>query len=150
MNAQDLHFCEIFYVAFVLWREARGESVQTKLGVACSIRNRVIRPSWWGRSYVDVITKKWQYSSITDPNDKQLTTWPNPFTNLAFQECFEVARSVVDGEAMSPVPGADSYFDISIEAPKWATSDKFVGQLGRIKFYNMDMDTEVGMEVSNG
>jgi hypothetical protein len=27
--------------------------------------------------------------------------------------------------------------------PKWATDDKFVKQVGRIKFYNLDSDIEL-------
>lgn len=129
------------FLALVLWREARGEPYPVRVGVACSMMNRVARPSWWGNSVTEVLFKRWQYSSMTDPKDPQLTTWPRG-TEQSWQECLQIAHLAVEGQLQNPVPGADSYFDISIPAPKWATDDLFVAQLGRIRFYDLDHDHE--------
>jgi N-acetylmuramoyl-L-alanine amidase len=132
---------DIFYLALVTWREARGEGTECMTAVAHSIMNRVNNPKWWGKDVTSVVTKKWQYSSMTDPKDRQLTTWPglDPWWSMALV----IAAGVYDGTIKNPAPGADSYFDISIPNPIWATADKFVTQIGRIKFYNMDKDTEL-------
>jgi len=130
------------FLALVVWREARGESVECQTAVAYSIMNRVERPSWWGKDVQSVITKKWQYSSMTAPQDPQLSTWPKS-ESLSWQECFRATVNVLNEDVKNPVPHADSYFDISIPNPVWATDDKFVKQIGRIKFYNIDMDVEV-------
>ena len=129
------------FLALVVWREARGESYTGKAAVASSIMNRVARPSWWGNDLMSVIFKKWQYSSMTDPKDKQLTTWPRK-TAVDWLECLLVASNAVDGIVENPVPGADGYYDISISPPKWATAETFVKQIGKLRFYNLDRDVE--------
>lgn len=127
-------------LGLTIWREARGESYEAKLAVGCSIRNRVQHPKWWGNDYISVLTKKWQYSSLTDPNDKQLSTWPAASDHV-FEECLEIACGVIEDWLHSPLRGADSYYDQSIAPPKWATEDKKVGQIGKLTFYNIDGDT---------
>ena len=134
---------ERLVLALTIWREARGEDHKTKVAVACSIRNRVLHPKWWGNDYVSVCTKKWQYSSMTATSDPQLGLWPS-ITDFSFAECMEIADAVIDGELSTPIEthGADSYYDDSIAPPKWATPDKFVGKLGKLNFYNIDGETE--------
>lgn len=135
------HATDLVFLALVVWREARGEACEVRLGVACSIMNRVARPSWWGRDVLSVVTKKWQYSSLTDPKDRQLAIWPSP-TEDSWRKCLELASDVLENKVRNPVPGADSYYDVSISPPNWADSARFVGQLGRIRFFNLDRDTE--------
>jgi spore germination cell wall hydrolase CwlJ-like protein len=127
------------FLALVLWREARGEPFPARVAVACSVMNRVLRPAWWGRSVLEVLFKKWQYSSVTDPHDPQLTTWPIG-TEQSWLDCLQIAHLAVEGQLQNPVPGADSYYDTSIPAPKWATEDCFVAQLGKLRFYDVDHD----------
>lgn len=135
-----------FYIAFVVWREARGEPLNVRIAVAYTIMNRVARPSWWGSTIYTVATKKWQYSSMTDPHDKQLTTWVNPMDGT-WESAWDVADGVINGRYSNPMPGADSYYDISLDAigkaPSWIASARFCGQLGKIKFYDVDKDYEV-------
>ncbi len=131
----------LVFLALTVWREARGEPHESKLGVAFSILNRVARPTWWGRDVLSVVTKKWQYSSLTDPKDPQLRSWPSPAED-AWPECLEVARLVLEDLVRNPVPGADSYYDDSIPPPAWTAHARFVCQLGRIRFYDVDHDHE--------
>jgi N-acetylmuramoyl-L-alanine amidase len=129
------------FMALVIWREARGESVECQTAVAYSIMNRVQRPSWWGKDVMSVLFKKWQYSSMTDPHDRQLATWPSS-DNPSWQQCFRVACDVMNKAVDNPVPGADGYFDDSIPPPKWATPETFVKKIDHILFYNLDRDVE--------
>jgi len=129
------------FLALTIWREARGETTDAQIGVAFVILNRVKHPGWWGTDIQSVIFKKWQFSSFTDPNDKQLTTWPSS-TDISWNKALQIANDTIDGITVNPVKGADSYYDISIPAPKWTTPDTFVAQLGRIRFYNLDHDIE--------
>jgi len=139
----DLHTCaDVTFLALCIWREARGAPLEAQAGVACSILNRVDRPSWWGRSITEVLFKRWQYSSITAPGDPQLTTWPGT-RDPWWAQCLTVARDAIEGRLPNPVPGADSYYDLSIPPPKWATAETFVKQIGRLRFYNVDRDVEV-------
>lgn len=135
------------FFALVLWREARGESYACRVAVACSILDRANKPSWWGRSIIGCLKKKWQYSSVTDPHDAQLVTWPDE-TDHIFEECLDIVCRVIEGTLKTSMLGADSYFDDSMKdmIPKWARDhpERFVGKVGRINFYNMD--GEVGYQ----
>ena len=129
-------------LAITLWREARGESKECIAGVAYCILNRVERPSWWGKTVYGVVTKKWQFSSMTDPRDKQLALYPDE-NDPYWEKCLMVADGVLSGAISNPVPGADSYHDISIHSTKWTKDARFVEQIGRIKFFDVDHDYEV-------
>jgi len=139
-------YYEIALLALTLWREARGESYEVKIAVAHTVKNRLDHPGWWGNDWISVLTKKWQYSSLTDPNDKQLTTWPKS-DDASFEECLAIAERVITKFHNSPLKGIDSYYDDSLQGdkiPKWAKEhpERFVGKLGRLNFYNMDCDIE--------
>lgn len=142
----ELRSGELGILALVLWRESRGESFEAKCAVAHSIINRVNHPKWWGNDIQSVIKQPYQYSSMTDPNDKQLTNWPSR-SDKSWHECLQAAAAVIDRAVPNPVPGADSYFDDSIKPPYWAKDEMFVGKIGRLNFYNVDCDHEA---VKNG
>lgn len=131
---------EVTFLALVIWREARGESDECITAVAFSILNRVDNPAWWGKDLLEVLFKKWQYSSMTNPKDKQLTTWPRKY-EPSWVRCLDIACKVIDHDVKNTVNGADSYHDTSVK-PKWATPDKFVKQIDHILFYNTDFDHE--------
>ena len=130
------------FLALDAYREARGEGHDGIAGVVSSVMNRVARPSWWGNDVLSVIFKKWQYSSMTNPKDGQLVVWPQR-TAPEWTDCLQIASDAVDGILANPVPSADSYYDISIPAPKWATPETFVKQIGKLRFYNLDHDVEI-------
>ena len=133
---------DLTFLALVLWREARAEPHDGKAAVAYSILNRVERPSWWGRTLLEVVTKKWQYSSMTDPHDVQLTRWPTSYDPV-WLECLEVATGVLSRILPNPAPGADSYYAVTMPAaPNWATPATFVAQVGHHRFHNLDHDVE--------
>lgn len=139
---------EWWYLAFVIYREARSEALLTKIAVAHSVLNRVRNPKWWGTTVDQVVTKKWQYSSLTDPQDPQLArVWPL-VSETAWLECATVAEDALDGTSANPLPGADSYHDTSIAPPKWTEKARFCGQLGKIRFYDTDFDYE--LEATHG
>ena len=132
---------DVSFLALVVWREARGEPDEGQIAVACSIMNRVLRPSWWGDSVLAVVFKKWQYSSMTDPKDAQLTKWPDP-KDPRWQRCLEIAYNVYMKQGPDPAPGADSYYADSIPAPAWADPKKFVCKIGAHNFFDLDSDHE--------
>lgn len=141
-------FYEIFILALMMWREARGQSVAAQLQVGWTVINRVRNPSWWGNNIIAVVSKKWQYSSINAPGDKQLGLWPT-IDDLTFDRCIEFAEMLVDNRIPAgqvSFPHADSYYDESLvragKLPKWATQDKFAGQIDQLYFYNIDGDTD--------
>lgn len=144
MTPEQRRITEVFYLAFVLWREARSEPRDGKIALVWSIMNRVSHPKWWGQDIVSVVLKPWQYSSMTDPHDPQLVKYPG--NDDAWATCLDVAMGVYDGRYPNPVPTADSYYAISMEAegqpgaPRWATDPRvrFVAQIANHKFFDTD------------
>lgn len=136
MLALSWEVYERVLMALALWREARGESFQGRAAVAWSIVNRVRNPGWWGKTIAEVVTKRWQYSSMTDPKDHQLIKFPQA-GDWSFLECMSIVDGVLDGQTANPIGEADSYHDTSIADPQWAMPDKFVAQIGRLKFYKV-------------
>lgn len=135
------------FLALALWREARGEPEECRRAIVSCILNRVARPGWWGKSVSEVLFKKWQFSSLTDPRDPQLTTWP-AHSDQSWKECLDIAWDMlVWGNVVNTVPGADSYYDVSLDMagkpPFWIKEARFVKQIGRVKFYDVDHDYEV-------
>lgn len=134
------------FLALCIWREARGASLEAKIAVGYSIMNRVERPSWWGRSLSGILGKKFQYSSLTAPNDPQLTLYPHP-EDPFFQESLEVARAVIARTEPIQFPGADSYHDSSVETPKAMATGRLCGEIvsphgNTLQFWDVDHDYE--------
>lgn len=131
--------CDTFYLALTIYREARGEPLSAKAGVAWTVLNRMqVNPKSWGNSIDAVVTKKWQYSSLTDPKDPQLTRWPL-LSDQAWVDCLACADEVLRGVLADPTNGSTHYHDISIAPPSWATSPEAQpkGKFGRINFYRL-------------
>ena len=132
-----------------VWREARGEGMLGKRGVAQVIQNRANDPSWWGHDIRSVILKPWQFSSfnMADPNSEK---WPAE-GDPSFQDCADVCEAVATGRHEDITSGATSYYDISIPPPSWAANGSNVLTLavGHLRFYKlapvMVSDTDLGV-----
>lgn len=135
--------CDVFYLALVVWREARGASHAARIAVGWSVMNRVLRPGWWGKDVSSVATKRWQYSSIAAPGDPQLITWPL-LADASWLDALGIAYDIIyaSEKPANLFPGADSYFDDSITAPKWTVDAKFCGKIDNLNFYDVDHDYE--------
>lgn len=143
LSISDVHPFNLFCLC--IWREARGEVNIAQQGVAWSIRNRVLKPGWWGHDWAGVILMPLQYSSFNkgDPNS---TKFPVQM-DTSWQDIVLIARSIFTtnpgvGDSLElpdPTGGADSYFDKSLDSnpPKWALSDKMAKtcDLGNLHFY---------------
>ena len=131
-SAQDLVF-----LALTLWREARGENRSAKLAVAYVVLTRVALNGWMGHDVLGVTTCPWQFSSMTDPHDPQLTKWPSS-SDLSWNECLGVAEAALGASEPNPAPTATHYHDISIGTPKaWGNANP-VAQIGRLKFFTLE------------
>jgi spore germination cell wall hydrolase CwlJ-like protein len=130
------------YAWIVAYREARGEPMPAQAAVVYTLLNRAQRPKWWGHSIGECAVKAWQYSSMTDPRDPQLSkAWPTLSTPAGLATA-RVADEVLRGAVANPFPGADSYYDDSITAPNWTVGARFCGKLGKLNFYDVDHDYE--------
>jgi hypothetical protein len=125
----------------VLGREAGNQAEDAIRGVAWSIKNRVLHPSWWGTDWESVIEKKWQYSSIAGPgNDPNLQKYPN--LNFApWPTCLAIAEEVYNGLSADPTGGAVDYFDKSMDndPPAWSKDASVVHScdIGAFHFFKL-------------
>ncbi len=112
--------------------------------------NRVERGSWWGHRFDEVLFKKWQYSSMTAPGDLGLLRWFK-FDYPPFLESLAVARAVLAKSEPNPFPGADSYYDSSLDrigkAPSWIATARHCGDIvtsgaNTLRFFDVDHDFE--------
>lgn len=130
---------ESWLLALTLWREARGTSDDAITGVACSIRNRTLKPAWWNSdtagSYLSVILCPMQYSSFNRV-DANSTKFPYS-SDTVMPRIAQIAQAVMDGTQPDCVAGAQSYFDVSIAAPDWTRSMEFTVQIGPFRFYRV-------------
>jgi len=127
---------EITFLALAIWRESRGEPIETRIAIAQVAATRAKHPSWWGRDILSVLFRKWQFSSLTDPRDPQLTTWPGA-DDETWKECLQIAADTIAGRTAITTPEADHYHDISIPPPEWAIKEKYLRQIGRVRFYKL-------------
>ena len=132
-----------------MWREARGEGILGKRGVAYVIQNRADDSSWWGHDVRSMILKPWQFSSFNaaDPNSNK---WP-AHGDPSFRDCENVCEAVAGGNDEDITSGATSYYDISIPRPRWASdgSNVLTLSVGRLRFYKLApvavTDIDLGM-----
>jgi len=128
---------EVYMLALAMWREARNQPFEVIAIVGCSMRNRVLRPRWWGKTYVEVVLCRDQYSSFNreDPNAVKFPA----FADQVFPVCLSLAAAIHDGVLPDKADGTDSYFDRSLDdhPPSWATdgSKTHVMDAGDFHFY---------------
>jgi len=132
----------LYLLALVIWREARGTSFDAMKAVAFSVRNRVLHPSWWGKDWHSVITAHLQYSSFNagDPNAVKYPQAEDP----QWKAAVDVANTVYNGGATAaacpdPTNGSTHYYDRSLDEnpPSWAKSPEMthVSDIGPFHFY---------------
>lgn len=126
---------DVFLLALCVWREARGESLDAKRGVAWVIANRAAHPSWWGSDVISVILKPAQFSSSSagDPNALE---WPDP-RDTSWIASLEIAADVLARSTSDPTSGASYYFDDSLadNPPRWAAALEPCAKIGRLNFF---------------
>lgn len=139
-TVDESKFSDLFMLALCLWREARGESLESKRCVAWSIMNRVRHPSWWGGpSVVSVVAKPWQYSGMTAAGDPNLIKWPH-MTDTSWLACLQISAEVYDSPQIAdPTQGATHYFDKTLDQkpPYWAKDMTHVLDSGNFHFYKV-------------
>ena len=130
---------EMILLAICVWREARGEVVAAKYGVAWTVRNRALNPGWWGNGWVACILKPFQYSSF-NPTDPNAVKWPAP-ADPSWVSSLQVADEVYQG-GLDPTSGCTHYFDRSLDStpPTWAKDGSMVEviMIGNLRFWKAD------------
>ena len=106
---------ETVMLALVMWREARGEGRDGMRAVGHVVRNR---NRAWGKSIIDLITAKNQFTSMSVPGDGQLTKWPT-LSDGRFQEALEDAQRILDGSDGDLTGGALYYANLEVATSGW-------------------------------
>jgi N-acetylmuramoyl-L-alanine amidase len=88
---------EVDVVARTIYGEARGQGILDRLAVGAVIRERVLRPGWWGRGWVGVCKLPWQFScwNESDVNYQKLLS-AHEDDRVVFHSCLAIARYVVN------------------------------------------------------
>lgn len=125
---------DIQLLGMLIWGEARGEPIEGKIAVACTVRNRVNRPRWWGRNYRDVILCPWQYSCFNenDPNRDKLVRIE--MSDEIFVECLWIANGVITNMVRDNTSGSTHYHTHAV-LPRWAPKMDKKATLNRHIFY---------------
>lgn len=129
----------VLLLALCVYREARGEPIDAKLGVAWTIRNRCALAPAQGFKH-DIsgnILKPWAFSSFmeSDPNSKVYPEESDPPADRqAWADSLTVARSV---EA-DPTLGGIFYFSRPLTAPPAAWGEvQHCATIGGLQFYRL-------------
>ena len=127
---------DLSLLALCCYREARGETIFAKRAVCHVIKNRTLKPGWWGNDWKSVILKPFQFSSFNsfDPN---INVWPGD-NEASWTDCLAAASAVMVGDDPDSTEGATYYHDTSMRWPAaWGNEADYVNTLnvGRLRFY---------------
>lgn len=127
---------EMGMLTLLIGREALNQSYAAMLGVGWSVRNRVLRPRYWGTDWLSVIAHKFAYQSMTCPGDVNLVKYP-ALDQKAWQTVAQAAEFAYIGTAQDPVSGATHYHSEMAEPPTWAKAPDtiFIIQIDSLKFF---------------
>lgn len=111
---------ECVLLAICIWGEARNQSMQGKLGVACVVRNRALHGGY-GFGYRGVILKPWQFSSfnLDDPNRGKLLNPTGHEPAEVWESCYTAAYLVRNGSP-DVTDGAVFYFSPPLTKPLYS------------------------------
>lgn len=127
---------EVFPVsmaALAVYREARGEPYEVKLGVARVLRNRCA-DARWPDNLDEVILQPKQFSSF-NPNDPNVGRFPKRSNVVDWKAYEDCAKAVAESETVDVVNGANFYHDVSIDPPSWTAKMIVTKKIGKIIFY---------------
>lgn len=137
---------DIETLARTIYGEARGESKQGRIAVACVILNRVKRKKMCGWHEINgykvatiaaTCLKPYQFScwNRNDPNRKIIIQVKSD--NKKFAECLEIARAVCDEEIEDITKGSTHYYNPkACPMPTWAKGKSPCLVIGNHLFFN--------------
>ena len=137
---------QLVLLALVLWREARGRTLNEKLAIAHVIANRATDPQErWPKTLSGVICEHEQFTSISPPKSitpaelSNAVAWPKD-GDPNFLECCQIADDFGSAcEGPDPTGGATNYYSDPIPAiPSWAAdASKETAHIGVFHFFKL-------------
>lgn len=118
--------------ARTIYGEARGESDEGKLAVAHVIRNRLAKPTRWGKTAASVCLSAMQFScwNVNDPNRRLLLELGE--LDLTLAKCFYAWSSALLTD--DPTEGSTHYKVVGTYA-RWADGATPVATIGAHEFF---------------
>lgn len=121
----------------LIYGEASGEPIEGKVGVAWVVRNRALNPAWWGRSWKQVMLKKYQFSCFDDINaERIIRAFPSWCDNPVFRECRWIAAGVMNNDIQDNTRGANHYHAGHV-TPSWSSDAEPTVTINNHIFYNL-------------
>lgn len=132
-------FTDVMILALTIYREASGETLEGKRAVAWTVKNRALQKGWFGKDYVEVCTKKAQFTSMVPPDgvdDPNLRRYPHA-DESAWKECLQAAFDVIVGNVADATYGSTHYYaPAGVKTPPaWALEYTNIANIGGHKFY---------------
>ena len=133
-------FDSLMVAARTVYAEARSESEEGRLAVACVIWNRVRKRSWWGRTLETVCRKRWQFSCWNaeipgQPVDRNYQAMMVvSYRRLAPYVDAVLKAQRVAGTAADPSKGACHYHTHAVN-PRWSRGIEPDAIIGGHRFY---------------
>lgn len=98
-------------VALTLYREASNCSHDARVGILCSMQNRIrINPREWGNNLLEVCLKPMQYSSMTAPGDPNEKRWMQGEADPVWLDCLSIVMN--QNPKADITSGATHYFTL--------------------------------------
>jgi spore germination cell wall hydrolase CwlJ-like protein len=132
-------------LALTLWAEARGETLEGRVAVACVVRNRMARRR---QTAADVCLAPAQFSCWNAGRDANHRALADLVTTLAagrsiqdpiVRECQWIADGVLSGACRDITKGADHYLTTALlsstKKPGWVGAMTWVATIGSHAFY---------------
>ena len=120
----------------IIARTALGEDNNAEgwTAIIWTIKNRVRKQSWWGKTYTNVCLYPYQFSCwindrVGHENFKRLLTEPIP------DDLKAIVNQVVLGNEPDPTEGATHYHAATVQRPSSFVGLIHVGQFGGNIFY---------------
>jgi len=120
-------------MARTCYGEGRGESLDGKIAICWTIKNRAAKGGWWGNSIAEVCLKPKQFSCWDDHNRTSMLAATE--TTPAFLDCLYTAIAVIGGHIPDPTLGSCHYHTTKVNPP-WSEGVTPTVQIGNHLFFN--------------
>lgn len=131
-------------LARLLFGEAEGVSIEAKIAVGWTVKNRVLaqREGEWGLTYHEVILKLNQYEAFS--REDRLEKMKDPLktdeesVKKAWFDEFDSAEKIIKGLISDPTNGATNFYSTPIDnIPAWATDERKTFEIENLHFYKL-------------
>lgn len=121
-------------MARTIFGEARGESFDGQIAVGWVIKNRAMKPGWWGHTITEVCRKPFQFScwNSSDPNNTVILR--ASLTDLTFIRAYGAAALVMTEDLLDITNGATHYYALYSATPPWASAMVETARIGQHRF----------------